>query len=555
MNLLINILTATNKQRKINIMKNQTVLIGLDGATFSILDPLINEGVMPFMKEFMASGTRAELLSTVPPLTPPAWTSLVTGRSPGHHGIFDFFQRESENHHISFTTSNNLLCETVWSNVSRSGMRVTSLNFPLMMPPPEVNGNVVSGGWMTSRQLRFGCYPDGLYDRLKSLPGFNPRELAMDMSHEEKAVEGCKHEEYEDWINTHIRREQQWFKILLHLMNEDPCELTGILFDGVDKLQHLCWRFLDPNCLSGQLSSWEGKIRDLCLEYFRQLDRFLAEIAGVAGPEATIVMASDHGFGAQKEIFFVNSWLEQNGYLTWADDEPPKEGESATLGMGQLARHVYMLDWDKTLAYASTPSSNGIHIVKAESNNNKGVSEKDYESFRSKLMESLYKLVSPSTGEQMVTRIWTREEAFDGPNMHLAPDLTLALRDGGMFSILSSDSTIRLCPEPSGTHRPEGIIIARGPGIRQGITVDQTSILDVAPLLFYSLELPVPADMEGSVPEYILEQSMLAKRPVLTGNASRSMSPVTSQSTAELGYDDETEALIAKRLRALGYIE
>ena len=535
-------------------MKNRTVLIGLDGATFSILDPLIKKGIMPFLKEFMASGVRAELLSVIPPLTPPAWTSLVTGRSPGHHGVFDFFQKEEGSRHIRLTTSQDMRCENIWSIVSRHGAKATTLNFPLMTPPPAINGNVL-GGWMTWRQMRLGCYPDDLYDRLKALPGFNARELGMDMAHEEKAIEGCPREEYADWVKLHIRREQQWFNILKYLMREDPCELTAILFDGIDKIQHLCWRFLSPDYLNEKLSPWEEQVRNLCLEYFSKLDRLLAEIAELAGPDATIIMASDHGFGAQTETFFVNTWLEQNGYLTWANDGPPRESESAVLGIGQLARHVYMLDWEKTLAYAVTPSSNGVHIVVAGNDHEKGVSKADYEQFRNKLIDSLYSVISPATGKPVATRIWTKEEAFDGPYMDLAPDLTLALRDGGLVSILASDLPVKLRSEPRGTHRPEGVVLARGPGVRQGVTLPQLSILDVAPILLYALGIPIPQDMEGRMPEEVFEASMLKLRPVRIGGRTESVALAGRGTTERIVFDAEAEAKMAAQLRALGYIE
>ena len=61
---------------------------------------------------------------------------------------------------------------------------------------------------MPWRQLRLGCHPPGLFDRLKSLPSFEPRELALDMKLEAKAIEGCAAEEYADWIKLHTRREQ-----------------------------------------------------------------------------------------------------------------------------------------------------------------------------------------------------------------------------------------------------------------------------------------------------------------------------------------------------------
>jgi predicted AlkP superfamily phosphohydrolase/phosphomutase len=537
-------------------MTSQTLLIGIDGATFSILDPLMDEGVMPFLKQFVASGVRAELSSVIPPLTPPAWTSLVTGRSPGQHGIFDFFRKESpSDHHIRITNSADVGCETIWSIVSRNDMRVTSLNYPLMFPPPQLNGNVVPGGWMPWRQLRLGCHPGDLYDRLRSLPGFNARELALDMAHEEKAVEGCQPEEYEDWIKQHIRREQQWFEILRFLMQEDPSKLTGILFDGVDKLQHLCWRFLDPAYLDGTLSPWERRIRDLCLQYFRQLDELLAHIADLAGTEATIILASDHGFGAQTETFFANTWLEQNGYLTWADEAPSRDTSAARLGMGQLARHVYMLDWERTLAYAPTPSSNGIHIVRSDGEGGQGVAPAEYEQLRAELMASLSQITSPSTGEKVVAQVWTREEAFDGPYVELAPDLTLGLRDGGLISIVASDALVKPRPEPTGTHRPEGIFVAAGQGLLRGISMPKLSILDVAPLVLYSLGLAVPSDMEGHVPTEAFRPSWLRARPVRTASTAGAVGVDSQPATVEIVYTEDEERELAARLRALGYIE
>src|SRR5215471_12712600 len=227
-------------------MTVQVMLIGLDGATFSVLDPLMQDGVMPFLQSFVATGVRADLRSVIPALTPPAWTSLVTGRSPGHHGIFDFFCKESPaSHRIRLSTSRDVQAETIWSIANRHGLRANVLNFPLMFPPPQVNGYVVPG-WMPWKQLRLGCSPAHLFDRLKGIPGFNARELAMDTNLEAKALEGCQPDEYKEWIELHIAREQQWLRVVQTLIHEDPCALTAVLFDGVDRVQHLCWRFIDP---------------------------------------------------------------------------------------------------------------------------------------------------------------------------------------------------------------------------------------------------------------------------------------------------------------------
>jgi predicted AlkP superfamily phosphohydrolase/phosphomutase len=531
------------------LMRARTLLIGLDGATFSILDPLVQQGVMPHLKELLGSGARAKLASVVPPLTPPAWTSLMTGRSPGNHGIFDFMRFESrpDGRYLRVVDSRDVACETIWSIVTRHGLRATVLNFPLMYPAHPISGCVVPG-WVPWRHLRLACYPSDLYDRLRALPGFNARELAMDMSLEGKALEGCHREEdYEHLIKLHIRREQQWFNILRHQMREQPSDLTAILFDGVDKLQHFCWRFIDPECYPDSPSAMEARIRELCLDYFRTIDRFLVEIIALGGPDATTLIASDHGFGATTEVFHLNAWLHQNGYLTWTKAERREQDSSETLGLETMARRFYEVDWDRTIAYCPTPSGNGIYI----SPSNSVRAEWDYERVRRDLIASLLKFADPATGNPVVSRVWTREEAFTGTHAALAPDLTLSLRDGGFVSILPSDLVLKPRPEPAGTHRPHGIFMAAGPGISRGASVLPLSILDVAPTVLYTLGLPIPEDFEGSVPRQIFEPSHIRAHPILQGPPTRS--PHDAEPGAPtLDADMETEVI--KQLKALGYL-
>lgn len=531
-------------------MRARTLLIGLDGATFAILDPLVREGAMPFLRQLWGRGVRAELESVIPPLTPPAWTSLMTGRSPGSHGIFDFMRFESgpDGRHLRVVDSRDVACETIWSMASRQGLRATVLNFPLMYPAPSISGCVVPG-WVPWRHLRLACHPTDLFDKLRALPGFNARELAMDMSLEGRALEGCHREEdYEQLIKLHIRREQQWFNILRHLMSEDPCELTAILFDGVDKLQHFCWRFLDPDVFPTSPSAVEVKIRNLCLEYFRQIDRFLAEIVALAGPEATVLLASDHGFGPTTEVFHLNAWLHHHGYLTWNNGAQPEQKNSEILGLETMARRFYDVDWNRTVAYCPTPSGNAIYL--SLPGNHRGAGH-DYSGFRQNLISALLDFTDPATGTPVVTRVWTREEAFAGEHAPLAPDLTLRLRDGGFVSILPSDKILEPRPEPAGTHRPNGIFMAAGPGIRQGASVPALSILDIAPTVLYSLGLGVPEDFEGCVPQQIFEPAHIGALPIRRAPPAQRERDVEHPHTT---MDAEVETEIVKQLRALGYM-
>jgi predicted AlkP superfamily phosphohydrolase/phosphomutase len=528
-------------------VSRRTILLGLDGATFSVLGPLMRDGVMPFLRDFVASGVSGDLRSVIPALTPPAWTSLTTGRTPGHHGIFDFFCKESpDSHNIRVATARDIHAETIWSLADRSGLRTIALNFPLMFPPPRVRGVVVPG-WMPWRQMRLGCHPQDVYDRLKALPGFNAQELAMDITPEAKPVQGVKPEEHEEWVAVHTRRERQWASILRYLMEDEAADLTAIVYDGVDRIQHLCWRFISP-APDDTLSPHGQRVRERCLEYFRVLDGILAEAVKLAGPEATVVLASDHGFGPQTGTFFVNAWLEQRGYLAWAGAQAPRANDAEALGIEQLARHVYLLDWDKTRAFAPTPSRTDPLPRRGPGHPN-GVTR--VSGVPGEAGRRAARLHRPATGQKIVSSVWTRDEVFEGPYKPLAPDLTLDLADGGLVSILAFDSAYMSRSETAGTHRRNGIFIAHGPGIQRGRHLEGLSILDVAPILLQSLGLDVPAEMEGRCPR-TFDPSWLSSRP-----SARAASPAERPPAAaeEVSFTKEDEAKLAQRLRDLGYIE
>src|SRR5262245_2361745 len=110
---------------------------------------------MPFLASLARRGVRADLISTPNPLTPPAWTSLMTGRTPGHHGIFDFarYVRTEGIPRARMATSRDVACETIWSIASRQDRKVTLLNFPLTYPPRPVAGSLVPG-FVRWRHLR-----------------------------------------------------------------------------------------------------------------------------------------------------------------------------------------------------------------------------------------------------------------------------------------------------------------------------------------------------------------------------------------------------------------
>ncbi len=522
-----------------------TLLIGLDGATYTVLDPLLRAGHMPNLARLIEGGSRGELRSTPHPLTPPAWATLATGHWPGGHGIYDFLRVELAGERSFFTLNDarDIRVETIWSRVSRLGGKVTVINFPLTAPAPDVQGTVVPG-LMSWKHLRRNVRPVEFYDELKALPDFDPKKLSWEFEME-TAVQNTPEDELEPWVHFHLEREAQWFAIVRHAVRSRPADLTAVMFDGVDKLQHACWRFLDPAYQPQQPTPLEARLRELCEEYFRRLDDFLGELLGLMPPDVRVVVASDHGFGPSVRIFHVNKWLEQQGYLFWP----------SAVAEGAKNFHFMQPDMGRTLAFAPSAATNGVHLRVQQHPGDAGIPPQDYERVRAELAEKLMAVVDPFTGEHYFQAVLTREEAFGGAQMHRAPDLTLVPIDHSFVSVLDREPIFVKRDPPRGTHYPLGIVMASGPGIRAGAHVPEQSIVDVAATLLYCLGLPTPADYEGSVMEAVFDPAQLAAQPVVREQTEGAAPELCAVASSSAGLDADEEAEIMARLRDLGYVE
>ena len=530
----------------------RTLFLGLDGATFHVLDDLTRDRpgqgvVMPFLKEFMARGFRAPLRSTPHPLTPPAWTTLVTGRNPGEHGIYDFMRVDDRQHEVFFTLYDfrDIRCETVWSIASRQSRRVVSLNFPMMAPPPQLDGSLIPG-FTPWKHLRRNMTPETLYERLQAIPGFHPKELAWDFERENQIGEEMDSDYLAAWIGYHLPREELWFEVARKLLAEDAPELMAVMFDGTDKIQHQAWAYLDPDLQPAHPDRTHRELRELCLSYFRRLDGYLAELVRLAGPDAQVFMASDHGFTASNRVVRINRYLAELGHLVYQD---VADSDAARR---RAASPFAFLDWHKTVAYCPTPSSNAIHIRVAREPGQPGISPDDYPAFRARLIEQLYALRDPATGEPVVRDILTREAAFPGQASPEAPDLTLVLADYGFVSIRNLEPAVFTRPSPVGTHHPDGIVLAGGPGIRPGRHDEPLPIADIAANLLYSLDLPIPNDLDGRLMAACFTPEQLRERPIRFGPPTR---PVRDGVVQDAAIPAEDRDKILAQLAMLGYLE
>lgn len=530
----------------------KVLMIGLDGATFSLLKPLINQGYMPFLGEIINEGFHAELISTPVPLTPPGWISTVTGVKPETHGVYDFLRPEVTNNgvYLKVNDSRDIKNNTVWTIASRQGKKITSMNFYGMSPPVELDGYLISG-FIPWKHLRSATTPESLFDEIKASKEIDIKKLGMDISEEKKCIQGLPESEYEQWIEMQAVRDENWTKLMKYLMKKDPTDLTAIVYDGTDKIQHLFWRYLDPELEEQTVTSeWAKLIREKCLNYYKQIDKSIKDLVNESGDETNLVITSDHGFGPTDEVVYINEWLHRQGYLKWANDT--EEENSTKLTADRLKDHSSMIDWKNTMAYVLTPSSNAIYINRKSEINENGISVDEYPEFCRKIQEELLAYSCEIDGGKIFIKADINEKRMNKEeDLNYAPDITLGLRDSGFVSILRSAEVVRKREVIDGTHRPNGIFIGHGPMFNKG-TGKPLSIYDITPILLYGLGAAIPTGLDGEVPENVINPEYLKMNPVIVSDKVNTEKK-KSENTKEIS-EEEKEALMAQ-LKMLGYMD
>src|SRR5215470_2793630 len=148
-------------------MSDKLLVIGLDGASFNVLDPLIDRGHLPNIANLISKGSRANLETTFPPITAVAWSSFMTGKNPGKHGIFEFVRRDKASDREVAVNASFRHGKAMWDLLGNAGQSVIVHNFPCTYPPRKVHGILISD-FMTPRDRRDYTYPSELLDEIEA---------------------------------------------------------------------------------------------------------------------------------------------------------------------------------------------------------------------------------------------------------------------------------------------------------------------------------------------------------------------------------------------------
>lgn len=490
-------------------MTARTVVIGLDGAAFDLFLPWVEQGKLPNLRRILDGGARAVSQSCLPPTTSPSWKCYSTGKNPGKIGIFWWENIDRKSRQVVLPPIDRInLQDEIWDYMGRAGKTVGVMNMPLTFPPKKVNGFMVSGP-PTGRADGF-CYPADLEPRLKSEFSYSvyPKDYVQIKGNAKRMAEAiCS------LIETKFRA--AWA-----LANEFDTDFLHLTIFYINGLQH---------------DYWNGTPTELA---WRTVD---GQLAPFLDEGCNLFIMSDHGSNEIQQVFYINTWLAQQGLLkTTASMKAssllfrlgltaPRTGRVADrLHLGALTRRMparvqnmflspsgtadevrknTLIDWDasQTLASGQGP----VYLLDTV---------RDREGLARQLRQQLEELSNPDTGAKVAKRVYLREEAYSGEFLAEAPDLIIDPAPGTHIRGGITVSTKSVFEHPQGwrgENKRDGIFMAYGPDIHPGLDLGRISILDIAPTILHLMDILVPADMDGRVlTEVFREGSEPAQRAV-----------------------------------------
>jgi len=572
----------------------KVVIIGLDAATWTLIRPWMAEGGMPNLAKLMKEGVCGTLRSILPPITPPAWTSFMTGKNPGKHGVFHFIETAPESYAMNYANGGSRRSPTVWKILNAAGFSVGTMNIPFTYPPEALDGFQISGLDTPSATSQF-VYPASLKRELVDHLGR--------ISHDLRFLGNMSTDHRRGQVLAEMERiDQQWAAVALYLLEHHPQDVMMFVFMSIDTVQHYFWQYMDRSHFLYDPKA-EPRFGNAVRQVYERLDVMTGRIIEKLPKDTTVFVVSDHGGGPVVDrTVFLNRYLHHLGLLHYRKDENGAgDGRSglrkiklkvlqgaysflrsslssrqksilaetfpALRKRAELAYTSFVdIDWSRTKAFCSEVLASPPNIwINLKGIKPHGIVEReDYSELTDFITTKLLELKDPRTSKPIIARVYRREELFQGPFSDEAADLILDWwSEDSLFSTEPSLAKDRDKPaviiqehRPSedsvwgGTHRRDGILVASGPALKKAAEIEGAQLIDFAPTLLHLFSLPVPEDMDGRVLADAFRPEFLTAHPVKAGAASG-----ISESVSSSGYTDEESAKVEERLQALGYLE
>jgi predicted AlkP superfamily phosphohydrolase/phosphomutase len=457
-------------------MSSRVMIIGLDCAPPDwVLDRWLDD--LPHLRHLAAAGLSGPLESTIPPITVPAWMSMMTGRDPGTLGIYGFRNRKDHTYEgLSFASSRLVREPTVWDLCGQAGKQVIVLGVPLTYPPRPVNGLLASGFLAPGTGSQY-TYPAAFKDEIA--------QISPDYQLDVKDFRTSDKDRLLEQIDSMTAAR---FRLATELARTKPWDLFVVVEMGTDRIHHGFWSFMDPahrKFVPG--NPYEHTIRD----YYVRLDAYIGGLLEAVPEDTVVLVVSDHGAQKMDGGICFNEWLIAEGYLTLRDYP------DTITRFDQLE-----IDWSKTRAWGDG-GYYGRLFLNVEGREPAGlVAAGEVESLRSELVTKLEALTDED-GRNIGTRVFKPEQIYGRVN-NIAPDLivyfgNLDWRSVGSIGHRSIRTRVNDTGPDDANHAQQGMLILSG---AQALNLprghrDGMRIYDVLPTLCDLLDLAPPPALTG----------------------------------------------------------
>jgi predicted AlkP superfamily phosphohydrolase/phosphomutase len=458
-------------------LTQKVLVVGLDSAPPRLMFDVFRRE-MPTLSRLIDRGAHARLESTNPPITVPAWTSMMSSKDPGQLGFYGFRNRKDHSYDgYAFANSALIKEARLWDLLGEAGKRSIVLGVPQTYPPRPIQGEMVTCFLTPSTKAQY-TYPEELKAEVERVSdGYVLDVDDFRTPHKEALLERVYEKTRKHWtVAKHLAREHAWDYFMMVEM-------------GLDRIHHGFWSFMDPQHHKYEKGNpFEYAIRD----YYRYLDGQLAELLELVPRDTLVLVVSDHGSKRMDGGICFNEWLIREGFLTLKD--PP----TTPTPIGKVA-----IDWSKTMAWGDG-GYYGRCFMNVKGREPEGVVDpKDYERVRSELIAGIEAITDPD-GKPIGSKAFRPEDIYKDVR-GVAPDLIVYFGDlawrsvgaVGMDSIYTFENDTG--PDEA-NHDWYGIFVMSSPEGPVPLTGDlgDVSIYDVAPTLLTHFGLPVPSDMIGT---------------------------------------------------------